>query len=226
MAAKKDPRRPRSNWRAGYVERTMRDCWSSFRKSRDHPVRRDALVRLRRLIDQWLAEPESLHDLERGPSPAARSQRERWSAPSPVDAEFPFDRGGEARDAFFYYAGGTCSELMSGEQVERDVGCVYGHAAYFVTLAEKRYATPSETASHFSSDQAFRVHVRRSSPGPTYEPDSFLVLVDPTGCFDGRTRAAYASRSFEKARARADELAARFQVRLVVARVVRSIDTH
>jgi hypothetical protein len=226
MEAKKDPRRPRSNRRAGYLERAMRDCWSSFRTSSDHSVRRDSLVSLRRLIERWLAEPEVVHDLERGASAAGASRRERWSPASPVEAEFPFDRSGETHGIFFYYADGTCSELMSDEQVERDIDCVYGHTAYLVTLAEKRYATADETGSHFSSDEAFRVHVRHSAPGPTCRPGSFLVLMDPAGCFDGRARAAHASRSFQGARARADDLATRFQIRFVVARVVRGIDTH
>jgi hypothetical protein len=204
----------------------MRDCWSAFRQSRDRAVRRRSLEMLRPLIDRWLAEPGVIRDLEQGRATADTDRRKRWSSLSPPEAEFPFDRGGEAQDAYFYWGSGTISELMGAEVARQDPHCIFGRVAYFVTLCEKRYATPAETRMHFSSDQAFRVHVGCSTAGPKHAPGNYLVLTDPAGSFDGGARVVYASTSLARARLRADELAETYQVRCLVGRVVRSIDTH
>ncbi len=226
MATTRDPRASKPNSRARLIESDMRDCWSAFGQNKDFAIRRQSLEKLQEYIVKWLAEPEVVHDVEKGALKIHGQGRERWNKTSPEDAEFPFDSSGEATDSFFYFAYGLYSELMTDATVKADPDCIFNRVAYFVTLVEKLYATPQPTTMHFSSDQAFRVQLGHSSAGPKYGPGRFVVLTDSAGSSDGKVRVAYAGASYEKARARADELAQKFQVRCVVGRVVRSVDTH
>ena len=226
LARAKDPERPKNNPRLRYIDQLMRYSWSAWRETKEYKKKREYLTGLKPLIDQWLAEPELIHDLENGKSPAAAQKR--WSETPFENVEFPFDRGGETTDRYFYFSYRSSSELFTGAQRELDEVkyCPFRHCVYVVTIFEKIYATGNETAMHFFSETAFGRHAKRSSADKKHDPGRCFILADPAGSREGHTYIACSNQSPSQARKRADELAEKFNIRFLVARVVGCVDTH
>lgn len=226
MARLKDPSLPKSNFRLRQIERLMGYSWSAYRQTKEYSAKREYLTNLRARIDEWMAEPELVYDLAEGPSPTTK--REPWSTISSADSEFPFDTPGETSEVFFYFAYRSSSELFSKAQLDLDEVkyCPLGKAAYWVTLFEKVFATAENTAKHFFSDETFDRHCKVASADKPHDRDRYFVLADPAGHRDGHTMLASSSTRFAQASKRANELAERFGIRFLVARVTGGFDAH
>ncbi len=226
MAKPKDPRLPKKNSRLNYLDQLMRYSWSTYRKTKDYDQKRESLTTLCTRIDEWLAEPGLIRDLASGPAPAV--ERKPWSTISPPDTEFPFDQPGESSDELFFFSHRGSSELFTSAQLELDAvkNCPSGNCGYVVTTFAKIYATGNLTESHFRADSAFERHGKSSSADHSPEPGRYFVLADPAGHAENHTMTASSSKGLAPAIKKADELAAKFKIRFLVARVVSRRDWH
>ena len=204
----------------------MQHSWSAFRESRDFDNKREYLINLRKLIDQWLAEPGQIRDLSEGP--ARESKRDNWARVSDPNAAFPFDEPGECEGQFFYFAYRCSSELFTREQLDTDEvkACPIGRCGYLVTLFEKSFATDNKTANHFWSDSVFDRHVKRKSADNKHAKDRYFVLADMAGHREGHTMIACSSNRRDQAVTSATTLAKKYGIRFLVARVVSCADYH
>lgn len=225
MAALKDPRQPKKNSRLTYIDRLMRDSWSSYRQAREHSKQREAITSLRERIDNWLAEPEWVYDLAKGQS--KKVTRERWSKNSSLDASFPFDEADDIGDYRFFFSTGILSELFTPEQMKVDQvrACILGRAAYMVLRLEKIRATENPTSMHFFSDRVFERYVQSPS-AKNIVRNRYVVLADPAGHREGHSLVAGSYNDQIQAWDRALELSKKFDIRFLVARVDGIIDVH
>ena len=138
-----------------------------------------------------------------------------------------FDRGGLTERIFFFYAGGSISQLFTRAELDADPDKIRKYGYYVVTLYEKVYATKIETENHFTSDEAIRKYTRPSNLNRWPQKNDFDVLADPLGCPDPKKcQMVSRYRNLKKAVAKADKLAGEFGIRFVVAKVLGMVDNH
>ena len=225
MAALKDIRQPKKNSRLTYIDRLMRDSWSSYRQAREHSKQQEAITSLRDRIGQWLAEPELVYDLAEGQS--RKVTRECWSRISPFDASFPFDQADDPGDHRFFFSTGILSELFAAEQMKVDEvrACMLGRTAYTVLQLEKIRATGNPTSMHFFSDRVFERYAQSPS-AKNIKRNRYIVLADPAGHREGHSLVASSYNNRLQAWNRALELSKKFDIRFLVARVDGILDVH
>jgi hypothetical protein len=219
----KDPRVLRKNPRLPYIQDKMGICWGTYKSKVDYDIKRNAIVKLRILLDEWLAEPGCIRDLESGA--CTNHSNEPWSDATEDNAVFPFDDPGPCSDLFFYHSGASMSELMTKELWQKHSQCLLGRFAYGAVFYEKCYASLSPTKAFFTSDQAFSRHAG-APRDDRCKPGSFVVFGDSAGNLLGHTLITYRCMNLQKAKDRADSLSQQFEIRFLVGKTIGFFDTH
>lgn len=225
MSSKKDPRKPRKNPELKFIEQVMLDNWRRFRAANNYSEKRGNAMILQAHLEEWLAQPESLCELEYGVSSETGAPYRLKDIP--VDTELVFDRGGPAENIFFFYTGGSISQLFTKAELDADPDKVRKYGYYVVTVYEKMYATKNVTEMHFTSEEAIRQYINLSNLTRWSQKDDFDVLADPLGCPDPKKcQIVSRYRNLKKAVAKAEKLAEEFSIRFIVAKVQGLVDNH
>lgn len=96
---------------------------------------------------------------------------------------------------------------------------------YSVSFLEPLYATPRETVAHFRNEDVLRRYLPVDRTA--IREGCHLILCDPLGCSPGEAaRLAGVRSSLGAAARRADQLAQRFGIRFLVARLTGVVHTH
>jgi hypothetical protein len=225
MSSKKDPRKFRTNPELKFIEKVMFDSWRQFRSADNYSEKRGSAMILQAHLEEWLDQPETFCDLENGVSTETNVPYRTKDVP--LDAELVFYRGGPADNLFFFYAGGTISQLFTKAELYADPEKVRRYGYYVVTIYEKMWATENATESHFTSEEAIRRHIPSSSLTRWSQKNDFDVLADPQGCPDPKKcQIVSRYRSLKKAISKAENSAQEFGIRFVVGRVHGLVDNH
>lgn len=217
-----NPREPRKNEELAVIENILEERWQEFKAAPNHLEKVGNLVLFRVHLNEWLKEPEFVTDLVEGPAEGVERMAE-----DPEDAEYPFDKGGEAANAIFCVGHKRVSRLFTSEQWCADTRVTEKYGGFVVPVYEKLYATENETTAHFPSAQTMRNYTGTDRKGAWGEKDCYCVLADPAGCLgSSKHLCVYSSKSNSSARKKADTLAENFGIRFLVAKLVELIDNH
>ncbi len=176
-------------------------------------------------LEEWLFQPDIIYDLEKGVS-SLTGAPDRLKG-MPTDAELVFERGGSTENSFFFYTGGSISQVFKKAELDANPDKIREYGYYVVTVYEKIYATKNVTAMHFSSEEAIRKHINLSNMVRWSQKADFDVLADPLCCPDPK-KCQIVSRykKLKNAIAKAEKLADEFNIRFVVAKVIGLVDNH
>jgi len=225
MSAKNDPREPRENRELKFIERVMQESWRSFRAAESHNEKRGAAMILQAHIDEYLDQPEHVHDLAEGVS--FESGCPYRLDDGPEGAEMPFDKGGQATDAFFYETGRKITRLYTRAELDAEPEMSRKFGWYVVTLYEKIYATEDETTAHFTRYEAVNRYLQPSSREPRPRKGDYVLWADPLGGYDPKQSEIVAQyRHVNMAIERARKVATDYGIRIIVAKHLGSVDNH
>ena len=217
-----NPRQPKKNRELKNIEKLMVQKWREFRTAESHKEKVGNAMLLQAHLEAWLDEPEFVVDLMDGAVEGAKRMDD-----DPEDAEYPWEKAGEAEDAIFCLGYGGPSRLYTKKQWRTEPYITMKYGNFVVPVYEKVYATEQETVAHFTSEQAFAGHVNFTQKGMRGCEGYYDVLSDPLGCdqMNGSLR-VYASRNKKRAIRKADNLSEEYGIRFVVAKLLGLVDNH
>ncbi len=225
-----DPSKPRKNPELKAILRAIERGHDALKAAATHAQKRGEAMVLQGCLEAFLDEPEFLLDLRDGAlAPREQTRLDPSAFPAgaaPFLEEGAFDQAGAAEGVFFFYtSGGAISPLYSGSALDPyDVGGPLYTCGPFVYALEKRYASAKPTIRHVSSEWVFRKLVRQSKP-PIAKSAPHFVIADPAGLGTSACLVK-AFRDLRRAKASADRLGERLDIRFAVATVRFSLCTR